>query len=156
MKKKHSKITVIALLAIIMLFAAAGCGGGDDNGADISDDIDISIDEGDEIGFVEDAAENGGALLDEEEGDLLSEAELRNIYQDLDVAFNERALEDLTYDEVRDQFFGGVEGEKDPFYSSFDSFVWYMAGGKSEERGVWVNFDKDKGTAIGIVSDFPQ
>lgn len=159
MKKVHGKLIVVALLAILMVVFAAGCGGGG-NDVDVVDDVDVDIEDvDDDIDFDfdedEDEDEDDDAVV-VDEGDLLSEAELREIYDSLSAAFDERSLEDMTYEQVRDEYFDGVEGVKDPVFTSMDSYEWFMAGGVDMGYGVSVRFNLDEGTVIGIGKSLPE
>lgn len=87
----------------------------------------------------------------------LSLAELKKIYPVLDKAYDTFELRGKTYEEVRDDYFGGTDGFLYTDTKSYSVYKWYAAG-TNRFQYIEVMFDDNgKGvkTATGVGSYFP-
>ncbi len=59
---------------------------------------------------------------------LLSSAELKSIHAKLERDYESRALQEKVYEEVRDEYFGGVDGELYLNTEKISQYYWYVEG----------------------------
>ncbi len=144
------KFNFLAIVLVVLMIVTTSCGGGksrQDKLEDALNEFFVDLEETLDDAFIED--------LDIEETGSFTADELHAIYESVSEAFNKRELGDLTYEEVRDKFFDGVDGELDEDFTSFIYYKWYMIDGKSEGYGVNIHFDNETGKAIGIGNYLP-
>ncbi len=96
-------------------------------------------------------------IVSKSKSSVFCRAELEDIYEGLKTEFENTTMSEMTYEEVSDTYFDGVEGEHEVMGPNTDAYHWYS--NDDEWASLSVFFD-DFGDGVrigsGVSGKFPE
>ncbi len=152
MKINRKSLLVILILSLALILLA-GCGQADTD----ADSDSLEPDENESAEMTEDNDE-GEAEGDGDREGHFTRAELEKIYAEIEVVYNDLTLKEMTYEEVRDQYFDGFEGKYSDVGGGIDCYDWFPTDDDWASVRVMFEDSDDDGqkTGSGISGYFPE